>query len=248
MNWFYFKFSVESSSFKLGKIYAYLWRLKQTSLSFVWFYQSVFLSKIVAFHARTVKRILTALMLSLLFRCFSLFLPHLRTLAQGKRSENCLRFGTGGPSLCLYPLLSRNILFFPALTMAAISVHNRDFEHVYVYWIWLCGSASYDQMMHHVYAMICLLFLSQNHVSTPIVSFLTDAQYSKHFQRSGKWSYVFLEWIATYINREGKTKINLFTSFFFWCILTLTLLHPFKSRIHFRREQYRNPVLNSANL
>ena len=56
---------------------------------------------------------------SLLFRCFSLFLPHLRTLAQGKRSENCLRFGTGGPSLCLYPLLSRNILFFPALTMAA---------------------------------------------------------------------------------------------------------------------------------
>ena len=28
-----------------GKIQAYLWRLKQTSLSFVWFYQSVFLSK-----------------------------------------------------------------------------------------------------------------------------------------------------------------------------------------------------------
>ena len=66
-----------------------------------------------------MKRIVTALMPSLLFRCFSLFLPHLRTLAQGKRSENCLRFGTGGPSLCLYPLLSRNILFFPALTMAA---------------------------------------------------------------------------------------------------------------------------------
>ena len=53
------------------------------------------------------------------FRCFSLFLSHLRTLAQGKRSENCVRFRTGGPSLCLYPLLSRNILFFPALTMAA---------------------------------------------------------------------------------------------------------------------------------
>ena len=118
-NWFYFKFSVESSSFKLGKIYAYLWRLKQTSLSFVWFYQSVFLSKIVAFHPRTVERIVTALMLSLLFRCFSLLLPHFRTLVQGKRSENCLRFGTGGLSLCLYPLLSRNILFFPALTMAA---------------------------------------------------------------------------------------------------------------------------------
>ena len=66
-----------------------------------------------------MKRIVTALMPSLLFRYFSLFLPHLRTLAQGKRSENWLRFGTGGPSLCLYPLLSRNILFPPALTMAA---------------------------------------------------------------------------------------------------------------------------------
>ena len=41
---------------------------------------------------------------------FSLFLPHLRTLAQEKRSENYLPFGTGGPSLCLYPLLSRNIV------------------------------------------------------------------------------------------------------------------------------------------
>ena len=104
-NWFYFKFSVESSSFIL-----------QTSLSFVWFYQSVFLSKFVAFHPRTVKRIVTALMPSLLFL---FFLPHLRTLAQEKRSQNCPRFGTGGPSLCLYPLLLRNIIFFPALTMAA---------------------------------------------------------------------------------------------------------------------------------
>ena len=50
-NWFYFKFSVESSSFIL-----------QTTLSFVWFYQSVFLSKFVAFRPRTVKRIVTALM------------------------------------------------------------------------------------------------------------------------------------------------------------------------------------------
>ena len=53
------------------------------------------------------------------FRCFSLFLPRLRTLAQEKRSENCLRFGTSGPSLCLYSFLSRNIILFPALTMAA---------------------------------------------------------------------------------------------------------------------------------
>ena len=90
-----------------------------SSRSFVWFCQSVFLSKFVAFHPRTVKRFVTALMPSLLFRCFSLFLPHLRTLAREKRSENCLRFGTGGPSLCLYPLLSRNLIFCPSLTMAA---------------------------------------------------------------------------------------------------------------------------------
>ena len=38
-----------------------------------------------------VKRIVTALMPTLLFRCFSLFPPH---LTQGKRSENCFRFGT----------------------------------------------------------------------------------------------------------------------------------------------------------
>ena len=105
------------------------------------------LSKFVAFHPWTVKRTVTTLMPSLLFRCFSLFLPHLRTLAQEERSQNCPRFGTGAPSLCLYPLLSRNIIFFPALTMAArakkkflakrfaqaISVHYWDFEHAYVY-------------------------------------------------------------------------------------------------------------------
>ena len=63
---------------------------------------------IVAFHP-TVERIATALMPSLLSRCFSLFLPHLRTLAQEKRSQNVLRFGTGGPSLCLYPLYCHEI-------------------------------------------------------------------------------------------------------------------------------------------
>ena len=35
-------------------------------------------------------------------------------------SWNCVRFGTGGWSLCFYPLLSRNIwIFFTTLTMAA---------------------------------------------------------------------------------------------------------------------------------
>ena len=114
------------------------------------------------FVPRTVKRIVTALMPSLLFRCFSLFLLHLRTLAQEKVG-NCLRFWTGGWSLYFYPLWSRNIwIFFPTLTMAArakktflakwfahaIGEHYRDLEHAYVYWIWLRGSASYVIMAH----------------------------------------------------------------------------------------------------
>ena len=45
------------------------------------------LSVKIAFHPRTVKRIVVAPLPSLLFRCFPLFLPHLRTLAQEKRSE-----------------------------------------------------------------------------------------------------------------------------------------------------------------
>ena len=65
---------------------------------------------------------MTALMPSLLFRCFSLFLRHLRSLAAEKRSENFLRFGTGGPSLCVYPLLSRSDLLTPsACTIGIVS-------------------------------------------------------------------------------------------------------------------------------
>ena len=69
-NWFYFNFSVESSSFKLNNFKTESFTLTLKGLSFVWFYQSVFLSKFVAFHPLTVKQIVTALMPSLLFRCF----------------------------------------------------------------------------------------------------------------------------------------------------------------------------------
>ena len=116
-NWFYFKFSVKSSSFIFNNF-----KKKKLKLTFEGWnrsvchlvgFISVFLSKFVAFHPQTVERIVTAPMSSLLFRCISLFLPHLRTLTQEKRSENCLRFGTGGPSLYLYPLLSPNTECFP---------------------------------------------------------------------------------------------------------------------------------------
>ena len=102
-NWFYFNFERSSlifNSFKTERFKLAFKGLKQTS-SFVWF-SSVFLSKFVTFRPQTVNRIVTALILSLLFRCFSLFLPHLRTLAQDKRSENCLCFGTSGPIESLF--------------------------------------------------------------------------------------------------------------------------------------------------
>ena len=83
---------------------------------------------------------------SLLFRCFSLFLSHLRTQAQGKRSENCLRFGTGGPSLFVSIIVTKHITFPGANNgrsrekkilakrfAHAITVHYRDFEHASVY-------------------------------------------------------------------------------------------------------------------
>ena len=51
---------------------------------------------------------------------FPLFFSLLRTLAREKRSQNCPRW----QSLCLYLLLSRNIIFCPALTMAARAKKN----------------------------------------------------------------------------------------------------------------------------
>ena len=58
------------------------------------------------------------------FLLFSLFLPHLRTLAREKRSENCLRFGTGGPSLCLYPIIVPKYKILPRANNARSRVKN----------------------------------------------------------------------------------------------------------------------------
>ena len=99
-NWFYFKFSVESSSFIFNNFKMEKFKLTFESCTRVSFCQN--LLHFALGQIRTVKRIVMALMPSLIFRCFSLFLPHLRTLAQEKRSENCLHFGTGGLSLGIH--------------------------------------------------------------------------------------------------------------------------------------------------
>ena len=106
------------------------------------------LSVKIAFHPRTVKRIVMVPMPSLLFRCFSLFLPHLRTLAQEKRSEIVFVLGlVGGVSvstiivakyLNIFPHAnngrSRKKKFLAKRFAHAISarVHHRDLEHAYV--------------------------------------------------------------------------------------------------------------------
>ena len=53
------------------------------------------------------------------FPLFFSFSALFKNSSPWEKVGNCLRFGTGGLSLCLYPLLSQNILFFPALTKAA---------------------------------------------------------------------------------------------------------------------------------
>ena len=103
------------------------------------------LSVKIAFHPRTVKRIVMAPMPSLLFRCFSLFLPHLRTLAQEKLSsfwdwwvESLFLSIIVAKYLNIFPHAnngrSREKKFLAKRFAHAISarVHHRDLEHAYV--------------------------------------------------------------------------------------------------------------------
>ena len=78
------------------------------------------------------RRIGMALMPSLLFRCFSLFPPHLRTLAQEKRSEIVIVLGlVGVVSVSIHCCREKKIL--AKRFACAIRVHYRDLEHAYVY-------------------------------------------------------------------------------------------------------------------
>ena len=54
------------------------------------------------------------------FPLFFSFSASFKNSSPREKVRNCLRFETGGWSLCFYPLLSRNIwIFFPTLTIAA---------------------------------------------------------------------------------------------------------------------------------
>ena len=100
-NWFYFDFLLKARVLYLtilkGKNLSLPLKVEtDQSVIHLFDFTSVFLSKFVVFHPRTVKRIVMALMPSLLFRCFSLFLAHLRTLAQEKRPEIVFVLGLVG--------------------------------------------------------------------------------------------------------------------------------------------------------
>ena len=95
--------------------------------------------------SNTAKRIVTALMPSLLFRCFSLFPPHLSTLTDEKRSENCFRIAKYN----IFPRADngcssekKNFWRSDLLTPSAECTIG-IFEHAYAHWSWLRGSASY---------------------------------------------------------------------------------------------------------
>ena len=123
-NWLYFNFSVESLSFKLNNFKTNNLRLplKVEIDQFVFRLAlleclCVKICCISPSHSETNHHDTDA---ESPFPLFFSFSASFKNSAQEKRLENCLRFGTGGLSLCLYPLLSRNIIFCPALiTMAA---------------------------------------------------------------------------------------------------------------------------------
>ena len=113
-NWFSFKFSVESSSFIL-----------QTSLSFVWFYQSAKLCCISPSYSETNRDGADA---ESPFPLFFSFSASFKNSSPREKVAKLSLFGTGEPSCCLYPLLSRNIIFFPC----ANNVRSREKKNIYI--------------------------------------------------------------------------------------------------------------------
>ena len=61
------------------------------------------------------------------FPLFFSFSASFKNTSLREKVRNCLRFGTGGWSLCFYALLSQNILiYFPMPTMAALAKKISD--------------------------------------------------------------------------------------------------------------------------
>ena len=79
------------------------------SLSFVWFYQCLSV-KICCISPSNSEGNRDGADAESPFPSFFSFSASFKNSSQ--KSENCLRFATGGLNLCLYPILSRNKFFF----------------------------------------------------------------------------------------------------------------------------------------
>ena len=85
-------------------------------MSIVWFYQNVFLIKFSCISPSDSEANRDDADAEFAFPLFFSFSASFKNSSPRGKVGNCLRFGTSGPTLCLYPLLSRNL---PRLTMAA---------------------------------------------------------------------------------------------------------------------------------
>ena len=147
-NWLYFNFSVESSSFIFNNL-----KTEKSQLTFKGWnrpvcdsfgFTSVFLSKFVAFHPWTSgsEANRDGADAESPFPLFSPFSASFKSSSSREKVGKLCSFWDWWAE-SLYPLLSRNIIFCPALTMAAsakknfwrsdllkaISVHYQDFKH-----------------------------------------------------------------------------------------------------------------------
>ena len=158
-NWFYFNLSFESSSFifnnfKTEKLKLTFEEWNRPVCNLFGFTRVSFCQNCISPSNSEVNR--DGADPESPFPLFFSFSASCKNSSPREKVGNCLRFETGGWSLCFYPLLSQNIgIFFPTLTMVAcvkellpkrfaraIRVHYRDLEHACVSWIWLRSSAS----------------------------------------------------------------------------------------------------------
>ena len=126
-NWFYFEFSVESASFIFSNF-----KTEKLKLTFEGWNRPVchlfgftrvsFCQNLLHFTLEANRDGADAKSPFPLFFAFS---ASFNNSSPREKVGNCLPFGTGGWSLCFYPLLSRNIwTIFPTLTMAARAKKN----------------------------------------------------------------------------------------------------------------------------
>ena len=129
-NWFYFNLSFESSSFifnnfKTEKLKLTLERWNRPVCNLFGFTRVSFCQNCISPSNSEGNR--DGADAESPFPLFFSFSASLKNSSTIEKVGNCLRFGTGGRSLCFYPLLSRNIwIFFPTLTMATRAKKNSD--------------------------------------------------------------------------------------------------------------------------